>query len=94
MSRRLKRTQERDQLLLTQQKCKNEEQDGNNVNDELKSKICAWEEQTNFLKNQLQSLQKRNKTLRSAKRNYKQRIEELEGEHKKLLKLTNDCQSE
>ena len=41
MSRRLKRTQERDQLLLTQQKCKNEEQDGNNVNDELKSKICA-----------------------------------------------------
>ena len=41
MSRRLKRTQERDQLLLTQQKCKNQEQDENNVTDELKSKNCA-----------------------------------------------------
>ena len=94
MSRRLKRTQERDELLLTQQKCKNQEQDENNVTDELKSKNCAWEEQTNYLKNQPQSLQKRNKTLGYAKQNYKQRIEELEGEHKKLLKLSNDCQSE
>ena len=41
MSRRLKRTQERDELLLTQQKCKNPEQDENNVTDELKSKNCA-----------------------------------------------------
>ena len=41
MSRRLKRTQERDELLLTQQKCKNQEQDENNVTDELKSKNCA-----------------------------------------------------
>ena len=39
MSRRLKRTHERNQLLLTQEKCKNEsitieEQDENNVIDE------------------------------------------------------------
>ena len=50
----------------TQEKCKNEtitieEQDENNVIDELKSKNCALEEQTDYLKNQLQSLQKRNK---------------------------------
>ena len=66
MNRRLKRTRERNQLLLTQEKCKNEtitseEQDENNVIDELKSKNCALEEQTDYLKNQLQSLQKRNK---------------------------------
>ena len=63
MSRRLKRTQERNQLLLTQEKCKNEsiiieEQDENNVIDKLKSKNCALEEQIDYLKNQLQSLQK------------------------------------
>ena len=46
------------------------------------------------MKNQLQSLQKRNETLEYGKRNYKQRIEELKGERKKLLKLSNDCQSE
>ena len=46
------------------------------------------------MKNQLQSLQKRNETLEYAKRNCKQRIEEFEGEHEKLLKLSNDCQSE
>ena len=55
MSRRLKRTHERNQLLLTQEKCKNEsitieEQDENNVIDELKSKNCALEEQTDYLK--------------------------------------------
>ena len=66
MNRRLKRTRERNQLLLTQEKCKNEtitieEQDENNVIDELKSKNCALEEQIDYLKNQLQSLQKRNK---------------------------------
>ena len=99
ISRRLKRTQERYQLLLTQEKCKNEsitieEQDENNVIDELKPKNCALEEQTDYLKNQLQSLQKRNETLEYAKRNYKQGIEELKGERKKLLKLGNDCQSE
>ena len=65
MNRRLKRTRERNQLLLTQEKCKNEtitieEQDENNVIDELKSKNCALEEQIDYLKNQLQSLQKRN----------------------------------
>ena len=99
MSRRLKRTQERNQLLLTQEKCKSEaitieEQHENNAIDELKSKNCALEEQIDYLKNQLQSLQKRNETLEYAKRNYKQRIEELEGERKKLVKLSNDCQSE
>ena len=36
----------------------------------------------------------KNKTLEHAKRNYMQRIDELEGERKKLLKLSNDCQSE
>ena len=36
----------------------------------------------------------KNKTLEYAKRNYMQRIDELEGERKKLLKLSNDCQSE
>ena len=46
------------------------------------------------MKNQLQSLQKRNETLEYAKRNCQQRIEEFEGEHEKLLKLSNDCQSE
>ena len=46
------------------------------------------------MKDQLQSLQKRNETLEYAKRHYKQRIDELEGERKKLLKLSNDCQSE
>ena len=53
-------------VTATQEKCKNEtitieEQDENNVIDELKSKNCALEEQTYYLKNQLQSLQKRNK---------------------------------
>ena len=53
-------------VTATQEKCKNgtitiEEQDENNVIDELKSKNCALEEQTDYLKNQLQSLQKRNK---------------------------------
>ena len=46
------------------------------------------------MKDQLQSLQKRNETLEYAKRHYKQRIDELEGERKKLLKLGSDCQSE
>ena len=46
MNRRLKRTQERNQLLLTQEKCMNEsitveKQDENNVIDESKSKNCA-----------------------------------------------------
>ena len=53
-------------VTATQEKCKNEtitieEQDENNVIDELKSKNCALEEQADYLKNQLQSLQKRNK---------------------------------
>ena len=99
MSKRLKRTQERNQLLLTQEKCKNdnittEEQDENNFIDELKSKNCALDKQIDYLENQLQSLQKINETLEYAKRNYKQRIEESEGERKKLLKLSHDCQSE
>ena len=90
MNRRLKRTQERNQLLLTQEKCMNEsitieKQDENNVIDESKSKNCALEEQIDDLKDQLQSLQKRNETLEYAKRHYKQRIDELEGERKKLL---------
>ena len=55
---------------------------------------CALKEQIDYLKNQLQSLQERNETLEYAKRNYKQRIEELERECKKLFKLGNDCQSE
>ena len=55
---------------------------------------CALKEQIDYLKNQLQSLQKRNETLEYAKRNYKQKIEELERECKKLFKLGNDCQSE
>ena len=51
-------------VTATQEKCKNEtitieEQDENNVIDELKSKNCALEEQTDYLKNQLQSLQKK-----------------------------------
>ena len=63
MSRRLKRTHERNQLLLTQEKCKNEsitieEQDENNVIDELKSRNCALEEQIDYLKNQLQHCKK------------------------------------
>ena len=62
MSRRLKRTQERNQLLLTQEKCKNEsiiiEEQDENVIDKFKSKNCALEEQIDYLKNQLQSLQK------------------------------------
>ena len=37
---------------------------------------------------------KRRETLEYEKRNYKQRIEELEGEPKNLLKLSNDCQSQ
>ena len=60
----------------------------------MKSKNCALDKQIDYLENQLQSLQKRNETLEYAKRNYKQRIEEPEGERKKLLKLSNDCQSE
>ena len=99
MNWRLKRTPERNQLLLTQEKCMNEsitikKQDENNVIDESKSKNCALEEQIDDLKDQLQSLQKRNETLEYAKRHYKQRIDKLEGERKKLLKLSNDCQSE
>ena len=98
MSRRLKRTQERNQLLLTQEKCKNEsiiiEEQDENVIDKFKSKNCALEEQIDYLKNQLQSLPKRSETLEYEKRNDKQRIEELEGERKNLLKLSNDCQSE
>ena len=31
---------------------------------------------------------------RCAKRHYIQRTDELEGQHEKLLKLSNDCQSE
>ena len=63
MSRRLKRTHERNQLLLTQEKCKNEsitieEEDENNVIDELKSRNCALEEQIDYLKNQLQHYKK------------------------------------
>ena len=99
MSKCLKRTQERNQLLLTQEKCKNEnitieEQDENNFIDELKSKNCALDKQIDYLENQLQSLQKINETLEYAKRNYKERIKESEGERKKLLKLSHDCQSE
>ena len=40
------------------------------------------------------ALQKINETLEYAERNYKQRIEELEGERKKLLELSNDYQSQ
>ena len=69
-------------------------QDENNVTDELKVKNCALEDQIDDLKNQLQSLQKRNETLEYVKRHYKQRVDELEGEHEKLLKRSNDCQSE
>ena len=48
MSRCLKRSQKRNQVLLTQEKCRNEsitieEQDANNVTDELKFKNCALE---------------------------------------------------
>ena len=48
MNRRLKRTQERNQLLLTQEKCMTEsitieKQDENNVIDESKCKNCAVE---------------------------------------------------
>ena len=65
MSRRLKRTQERNQLLVTHEKCMNEsftveEQDENAI-DALKSKNCALEEQIDYLKNQLRSLQKKKK---------------------------------
>ena len=64
MNRRLKRTHERNQLLLTQEKCMNEsitieKQDENSVIDELKSKNCALEEQLDDLKKQVQSLQKK-----------------------------------
>ena len=50
MNRRLKCTQEKNQLMLTQKKCMNEKitiekQDENNVIDESKSKNCALEEQ-------------------------------------------------
>ena len=98
MSKRLKRTQERNQLLLTQEKSvkmkillsKNKMK----IILLMKSKNCALDKQIDYLENQLQSLQKRNETLEYAKRNYKQRIEETEGERKKLLKLSNDCQSE
>ena len=95
MSRRLKRTQERNQLLLIQEKYMNKsitvkEQDENHVIDELKSKNCTLEKQIDYLKNQIQSLQKRNETLEYVKRNYKQRIDELDGERKKLLKLSNE----
>ena len=62
MSRRLKRTHERNQLLLTQEKCKNEsitiEEQDENVIDELKSRNCALEEQIDYLKNQLQHYKK------------------------------------
>ena len=57
-----------------------EKQDENNVIDELKSKNCALEEQIDNLKNELQSLHKRNETLEYAKSHYKQRIDEFEGE--------------
>ena len=95
MSRRLKPTQERNQLLLIQEKYMNKsitvkEQDENHVIDELKSKNCTLEKQIDYLKNQIQSLQKRNETLEYVKRNYKQRIDELDGERKKLLKLSNE----
>ena len=95
MSRRLKPTQERNQLLLIQEKYMNKsitvkEQDENHVIDELKSKNCILEKQIDYLKNQIQSLQKRNETLEYVKRNYKQRIDELDGERKKLLKLSNE----
>ena len=55
MSRRLKRTQERNQFLVTHEKCMNEsitieEQDENAI-DTLKSKNCALEEQIDYLKN-------------------------------------------
>ena len=65
MSRRLKRTQERNQLLVTHEKCMNEsftveEQDENAI-DALKSKNCALEEQIDYLKNQLRPLQKKKK---------------------------------
>ena len=46
------------------------------------------------MKDQLQSLQKRNETLEYAKRHYTQRLAELEEERKKLLKLSNGCPSE
>ena len=71
-----------------------EKQDENNVTDESESKNWVLEEQINDLKDQLQSLQKRNATLEYAKRHYKQRTDEPEGERKKLLRLSNDCQSE
>ena len=104
MSRRLKRTQERNQLLVTHEKCMNEsftveEQDENAI-DALKSKNCALEEQIDYLKNQLRSLQKKKKKKKMrrqsmyAKRNYQQRIDGVKEERKKLLKLSNDCQSE
>ena len=71
-----------------------EKQDEKNVIDESKSKNCALEEQVDDLKDHFQSLQKRNETLEYAKRHYKERIDELEGECKIMLKLSNDCQSE
>ena len=68
MTRRLKRTQERNQLLLAQEKCMDEsitieKEDEKNVIAELKSKNYALEKQIDDLKNQLQSLQKRTETL-------------------------------
>ena len=54
MNRRLKRTQERNQLLLTQEKCMTEsitiEKQDEYVIDESKCKNCAVEEQIDDLK--------------------------------------------
>lgn len=61
MNRRLKRTHDRNQFLLTQESSINdsitiEKLDENNVIDELKSKNGTLMEQTDYLKNQSQSL--------------------------------------
>ena len=76
MCRRLKRTQEINQLLLTQEKyiyenIDIEKQDEYNAVDELKYKNCALEEQIDDLEIQVQSLQKGNQTLEYAKRSNK-----------------------
>ena len=89
MNRRLKRTHDRNQFLLTQKSSMNEsitieKQGENNVIDELKSKNGKLIEQVDDLKNQLQSLKTSKKTQEYINRHCMQRIDELEKEHKKI----------
>ena len=63
---RVKHTQERNQLLLTQEMCMkvllSKNKIKNNVIDELKFNNCALEKQIDDLKNQVQPLKKTNET--------------------------------